>query len=197
MPELNRCQALTRAGRQCKNRARNGLAYCHVHRHLAVREEASPVDVEDRFREAVDIIDRLVDRLQEQTPGFVPPPFTPRALVKLLKKNIDRFPPGVQLQVLTLLRDSLKDPSAEDLLDLDAWKGMWYLLNYSLLSDARTLAGGIANRLSGLPGMTLMLDLRHGLAGTRPSDFMALDTWKGLWMMISYSLQEQVDRLRS
>ena len=35
--------------------------------------------------------------------------------------------------------NSLEGASKEDLLDLDTWKGMWYMLNYSVQFQAEQL----------------------------------------------------------
>ena len=57
-----------------------------------------------------------------------PPTFSPRRLLKLLDENAGRFSPRKRLGILRRLRSAIN----EDYLDLDTWKGMWTMVNYSL-----------------------------------------------------------------
>jgi len=79
-------------------------------------------------RQLMDELVRLIERIEAMTPGYVPPPFSPRRLLKLLDENAGRFSPRKRLGILRRLRSAIN----EDYLDLDTWKGMWYLVSYSL-----------------------------------------------------------------
>jgi len=77
-------------------------------------------------------LDDLIDQVKSANPEYTPPPFSPQGLLALLKKNIEQFSPQMSLQLLEKLRTTI----GEDLFDLDTWRGVWYVLNYSLESQA-------------------------------------------------------------
>lgn len=145
------CEALTKAGSQCRNRALPDSAFCRIHRHTATRAvEATPLadpvakatadavtgtmvegaaSFDDEARhELASELDTLIARLQALRPDYTPPPFSPQRLVALLEENLRGLAPDIQLGILERLRGTLN----EDLLDPDTWKGMWYMLNYTL-----------------------------------------------------------------
>ena len=82
--------------------------------------------------ESVDLLetelDELINRVKETAPEYTPPPFSPQRLMELLKENMDRFSPQIRLQILERLRGGI----GEDMLDIDTWKGIWYMLNYTV-----------------------------------------------------------------
>jgi 1-acyl-sn-glycerol-3-phosphate acyltransferase len=90
-------------------------------------EEPEVTDEELR-RVLADQLDQLVDRVKESTPEYTPPPFSARRLIELIQQNLDRFSPEMRLTILERLRSGI----GEDLLDVDTWKGIWYMVNYSL-----------------------------------------------------------------
>jgi 1-acyl-sn-glycerol-3-phosphate acyltransferase len=73
-------------------------------------------------------LDQLIDRVRAAKPEYVPPPFSPQRLVEFLEKNLRRFSPQVAEDILKRLRSGI----GEDIFDLDTWKGVWYMLNYSI-----------------------------------------------------------------
>ena len=77
-------------------------------------------------------LDDLIDQVKSANPEYTPPPFSPQGLLALLKKNIEQFSPQMSLQLLEKLRTTI----GEDLFDLDTWRGVWYVINYSLESQA-------------------------------------------------------------
>ena len=79
------------------------------------------------------------DMLNEQLPD----PLKPDTLVGLFMGGIDRMTPEVAKEILA----SFEGATREDLLDPETWKGVWYMLNYSLQFQAEQLR----NRLSGQP----------------------------------------------
>jgi 1-acyl-sn-glycerol-3-phosphate acyltransferase len=72
-------------------------------------------------------LDELTERVQALAPDYEPPPFSPRALVALIEDMLSRYPRDVQLGVLQRLRGAL----GQDAFDIDVWKGVWYMLNYT------------------------------------------------------------------
>jgi 1-acyl-sn-glycerol-3-phosphate acyltransferase len=83
---------------------------------------------EELRQQLITELEDLTERVQALDPGYEPPPFSPRGLVALLEKALYRFPRDVQLSVLERLRDALR----QDVFDLELWKGVWYMLNYTL-----------------------------------------------------------------
>jgi 1-acyl-sn-glycerol-3-phosphate acyltransferase len=49
-------------------------------------------------------------------------------MVELIEQNLSRFSPDIALSIVEKLRNSV----ASDLLDLDTWRGIWYMINYTL-----------------------------------------------------------------
>jgi 1-acyl-sn-glycerol-3-phosphate acyltransferase len=85
--------------------------------------------------ELIGELDALIRRLRSLSPGYNPPPFSPRGLLELIEANVDKFPPDVVLSWLGKLRKTI----GEDMFDVDTWKGIWYMLNYSVEYQADTL----------------------------------------------------------
>lgn len=106
--------------------------------------------------------------------------------------------------------------TAEDLMDIDTWKGMAYMMAYS----ARFQAGQVRDKMSGTinhyvpepvqPGRLWQL-AKGGMDRITPEfakqvastfqdatvdDLKDPNTWKGVWYMISYSLQFQAEQLK-
>lgn len=98
-------------------------------------EGQSEVTDEALRGELIDELDKLIERVKDANPGYSPPPFSPQGLVQLVNKNLERFSPEVALSVLEKLRSGI----TSDLLDVDTWKGIWYMVNYSLESQGDQL----------------------------------------------------------
>ena len=62
----------------------------------------------------------------------LPEPLQPSVMMRFVKGNIDRFAPEVAKELMA----NFEGASREDLLDPDTWKGVWYMLNYSLQFQA-------------------------------------------------------------
>lgn len=211
--ETTKCTAVTKAGTPCKNNALPGQDVCRVHTKVVEAEpeggeaEAPIPTPEQRhqFEATIAEINRLAKKLQEMAPGYTPPAFSPQELARLLKENMERFTPEMRLDILRDLQAGLTGPSAKDLLDLDTWKGLWYLLNYSAETQSRTLFNEMRQAVSNLPGMGLLSSLpgastvsevMNMLEGSSPRDFMDVDTWKGIWYIVNYSLKYEMDEMR-
>jgi 1-acyl-sn-glycerol-3-phosphate acyltransferase len=83
---------------------------------------------EELRRQLADQLDQLVDRVKESTPEYTPPAFSARRLIELIGQNLHRFSPEMRFTILERLRSAI----SEDLFDVDTWKGIWYMVNYSL-----------------------------------------------------------------
>jgi 1-acyl-sn-glycerol-3-phosphate acyltransferase len=99
----------------------------HIQEEAGDQVEQQLSDEELR-RQLVAELDELTDRLQAQTPEYEPPPFSAQRLVALLEEMLSRFPQDVRRDILEQLRGAI----GENLLDLDVWKGAWYMLNYTV-----------------------------------------------------------------
>jgi len=126
------CKAYTRSGEPCKNHVQSGSEYCRVHRPVAARAVAgrSEADVPDQTlrEELVAELDALIERLQAIRPGSVSPPFSPKGLPDLVGESVDKFFPTGGPGIFKKLRGA----AGKDLFDVDTWKGISYLLHYTL-----------------------------------------------------------------
>jgi len=96
--------------------------------------EAEP-DLETRRAQLAEEIDKLIERVQAANPEYTPPPYSPESLLQLINRNLSRFSPEVALGLLQKLRSTV----GEDLMDADTWRGIWYMVNYSLESQTDLL----------------------------------------------------------
>ncbi len=219
--ERMRCQAITKAGTQCKNYARPGSKYCGIHAHLAEEAESqtkaaategSKPEADVTESAAMDEIatdqsalstllhglTQLAHELQERTPAFVPPAFTPEGLLDLLKSNVERFTPDMHSELLDTLKSNFEGTTPQDLVDPETWKGLWYILNYLAQAQAKSTLEYVSERLSSLPGMGYVSNLpgmdtvsalASNLEGASPKDLVDPETWKGLYLVVNYTIQ--------
>ncbi len=165
------CAALTASGQPCKKYAQPGSVYCSVHRlqsenestpepafasdvpgnghgspdEISSPEQVSELEYETGYSTAETTeaeqkneaemraelsakLDELIERVQKITPGYKAPPFSPSRLLELIEENFAKLTPEMSLGILNKLRSSLNG----DLFDIDTWKGIWYMLNYSM-----------------------------------------------------------------
>jgi 1-acyl-sn-glycerol-3-phosphate acyltransferase len=133
-----RCRAMTKAGKQCKNISVDGTDFCHIHIPASIRpdngkainDETTKEKLSDReLRERLIVeLDDLIARIQAIDPEYSPPPFSPKNMVNLVGDQTSSLSPLFRLRILERLRSSIN----EDLLDIETWKGMWYMVNYTL-----------------------------------------------------------------
>jgi 1-acyl-sn-glycerol-3-phosphate acyltransferase len=91
---------------------------------------------EETRQQLRDELDGLIARVQQINPDYSPPPFSPRRLLDLIQENIRILSPEMQLGILEKLRGTI----SEDLFDMDTWRGIWYMINYSLEYQGDILA---------------------------------------------------------
>ena len=127
----SRCAGITKAGNPCKNYVLDGEEYCRVHLPEPMGESKEEQDARLRA-ELREELDELVERLREMQPDYEPPPYSPRNLVDLFRENLPNFPVQLQLRISERLRETIN----EDLLDVDTWKGLWFMINYSIQYQA-------------------------------------------------------------
>ena len=135
-----RCAALTRAGEPCRNYALADSPFCRAHQQAAAPAQTEPSPEELRQELSAEL-DSLIARVESSDSDYRPPPFSPQALLGLLNENLHRLSPVAAQALLERLRGYVNS----DLFDLDTWKGIWYILNYTLQQQAdlvkRRLAG--------------------------------------------------------
>jgi len=125
------CAGITKAGNPCKNNALVDEAYCRVHLPEPVQE--TKTEREGRLRQELrEELEILVNRLKEIQPDYEPPPFAPGNILELMKKCM----PGIPSQRSKDLLDRLSESINEDFLDVETWKGLWFMINYSIQYQA-------------------------------------------------------------
>lgn len=197
MADEVQCTAITRAGTRCKNRAQPGSEFCHLHQTLddtvaagngsqlqgATRMGGSGDKASVRQEMAAEI-DALISELEEKTPEYSPPPFSPRGMIDLVRRNLDALPPAMRVDVLYRLREAV----GRD--DMETWQGVWFLLHYW-----NHYQSTLVDRLRALPVAMPSGQLQR-LGEVINKDLFDLDAWKGMWFMLTYSLKYQADFVR-
>ncbi|NUM48202.1 MAG: acyltransferase family protein [Anaerolineales bacterium] len=87
-----------------------------------------PIDEDTLRRELMEELDHLIARVRKSAPDYSPPPFSPKRLIQFLQENLQRFSPDTQQSILERLRNAV----GQDFLDVDTWKGIWFMLNYTV-----------------------------------------------------------------
>ncbi|HRO23186.1 MAG TPA: hypothetical protein PLR07_02685, partial [Promineifilum sp.] len=103
-----------------------------------------------------------------------------------------------------------------DLLDLETWKGLAYMMTYSARFQADQMRGKVSDTInhvvpepiqpgrlwqmgkSGLDRITpeFAKQILSTFQGASREDLLDPNTWKGVWYMITYSLQFQAEQLK-
>lgn len=133
-----RCVAMTKGGSRCKNSAVEESEYCYIHMPASARPAAngpsSPLKNDqprtDRAMRAQLLaeLDELIARVKAIDPDYSPPTFSAQGLVELVDNSSKKMPARIRLGIYDRLRSSIN----EDLLDAETWKGLWYMVNYTL-----------------------------------------------------------------
>jgi len=76
-------------------------------------------------------LDALVGRVQEVAPDYSPPPFSFERLFSLISENLARLFPVNGPRFLK----QLPLGAVKDIFDIDTWKGIWYVVNFSIDSQ--------------------------------------------------------------
>jgi 1-acyl-sn-glycerol-3-phosphate acyltransferase len=91
-------------------------------------QDGQPLSNEELRRQLVAELDELAGRLKSTEPAYEPPPFSPQRLVRFVEESLKRFPKDIQLGILDRLRNVMSD----ELLSVETWQGIWYMLNYTV-----------------------------------------------------------------
>lgn len=62
----SRCKAITQAGRQCKNYARDGLVYCGIHQKKVLPEEAVEFELEEELPPVVQVVEEVILEVKQE-----------------------------------------------------------------------------------------------------------------------------------
>ncbi|MEZ4592589.1 MAG: hypothetical protein R3D55_15805 [Chloroflexota bacterium] len=208
-----RCAATTKAGNPCKNWAVEGSDYCRMHQNVA-QPAAAPAMSEaeaellTRKKALLAELDELVADLKTAVPTQPASPYNPLSLLTYLRQNLSQFTPEMQLGIL----QQFEGMTREDLMDIETWKGMGYMLSYSAKFQANQLREKMNEQLPKPLQPDTMLNfvktnvdrftpevakgIMDSLQGATREDLMDPETWKGMWYMINYSVQFQAQQLK-
>ncbi len=153
-------------------------------------------------------VDELLDELRATLPDAGRYPYSPLAMLTLIRDTATRYTPEIQ----TTLLEPFEDMTREDLVDPETWKGIAYMIAYSAQFQATQTKDVLNERMpapmkpdtvvgnvrGGITRITpdLARDLAANLEGTTPKDFLDPDTWKGLAYMLAYSAQFQAGKTK-
>ena len=177
-----RCTATTKAGTQCRNTAQPGQTYCHIH-----ARQAPPEPDNGELRKLVDELDTLLADLKKSLPESDDTLYSPLQFLTALRQNISKLSPDVRSGLL----QNFEGMTREDLLDLETWKGMAYMMGYS----ARFQADQTREKMNDVLPTPLKPDTWINFF-KKNLDKMDPDTWKGVWYMLDYSLRFQAEQFK-
>lgn len=153
-----------------------------------------------------------LNRLVAEKPAAGDAAYSPARLLVMVRDNVQKLTPDMQLDVLR----NFQGMSAEDLLDLETWKGLAYMMTYSARFQADQMRGKVSDTINqvvpepiqpgrlwqmgkaGLDRFTpeIAKQIFSTFQGASREDLLDPDTWKGVWYMITYSLQFQAEQLK-
>jgi len=175
----------------------------------------APTDAEaEELRRVIDELNARVDELQQMVDArqTADNTYSPAGLLVMVRDSVQRLTPEMQLDVLR----NFQGMSAEDLVDLDTWKGLAYMMTYSARFQAGQVRGKVSDAInhvvpepiqpsrlwqagkSGLDRITpeFAKQILGTFQGASREDLLDPDTWKGVWYMINYSLRFQAEQLK-
>lgn len=152
-------------------------------------------------------LDDLVAALRKTLPD-PSQPYSPLQMIALVRTSVARYTPDIQISVL----EQFEDMTREDLMDLETWKGLAYMIAYSAQFQAVQTKDKLNEQMPGpLKPDSLFSLLKGGLdritpdiarqiagvfEGATREDLLDPDTWKGVWYMLNYSLQFQAEQVK-
>jgi 1-acyl-sn-glycerol-3-phosphate acyltransferase len=82
-------------------------------------------DLQGYLRQA---LSESIGRLRELAPDFVPPPFSASRMKALVGRVLKEAAPYLPMERIRAVQEQV----GGDLLDVETWKGLWYVLSYSV-----------------------------------------------------------------
>jgi 1-acyl-sn-glycerol-3-phosphate acyltransferase len=95
-------------------------------------EDGTAASAGEMRQELVTELDGLIRRLRAITPDYEPPRYSRRRFIAMVEESLQKLPRNVQLDVLERLRTAF----SEQWFDPDTWKGIWYMVNYTVKYNA-------------------------------------------------------------
>jgi len=86
---------------------------------------------EEHRRQLIEELDQLIENLRILQAEYPPPSNSSKQQSDQKEMRSNQFSPGMSLTVLQRMRNTIN----EDILDMDTWRGIWYMVNYSLESQ--------------------------------------------------------------
>lgn len=134
----NQCLAFTKSGNRCKNGAKPGSGFCHIHSSQDDQENTDQSVGSPRIdekisdpatrRQLVEELDDLMIRVREVIPDYSPPPFPAPDMAEIPTEQTEKAESTRRPSIL----DRVLSVFNEDLLDQETWRGMWYMASYTL-----------------------------------------------------------------
>lgn len=184
------CIATTKGGDRCRNKARIGARYCSVHAKLEESAGARmPVE------QVADHLNNIADEVAKEDPAFEPPPFNADALLAMMQQNAATLAKYVPSQTVRDIIDNLEGTKTSDLLDPETWKGLWYILNYSMQGQAKGVMEKVAEKLSVIPGADLMMQFGASVMES-PGELLNVETWKGMFVVLNAAVEANVEAVK-
>lgn len=149
----SRCSATTREGQPCKNLALPDSQFCRVHQPVregqapgsipsvqpevrtSPAQEAEPVPTLEEVERLAGQLEEMIARLRAARPEYAEPEPSVRGLFGLLAQNLKQLAPEREPELLRRLRKTLK----EDVLNIETWKGFWFIVNYMVQNQREQL----------------------------------------------------------
>jgi hypothetical protein len=200
--EKRQCAAITKAGTRCHNHALPGLDYCGVHKQLAEAAEQSAAlsgealaaaEAERaRMHSVAAELNRVAAEIAARDKSFRAPPYSPEALAALIRNSKDKLAASLPVDFVKDIVRNLEGTKREDLADPETWKGLWYILTYTLQLRTKEAVEAVGKRLDFIPGMDLMTQFSASIVES-PRDLLDVNTWKGGLVVLNAAVQAQLD----
>ncbi len=223
-PESSQCQAITKGGDQCRNRAAEGSNFCAIHQKAGARAagadkpakaakssaksaaapkaaqaakptQASAAAQREQVEAVADELNKLAEEVRAKDPKYTPPPFSPEALRKVLKANLDTLAAYMPIDLARDIIHNLEGTKPSDLLDPETWKGLWYILHYTATEQAKGLSAEAYKRIAALPGLELVTQFGQSVYES-PGDLLDVETWKGAAVVLNAAVTANLSAIK-
>ncbi len=184
---------------------------------LEVSGEEVLADAADaqQLRELVDELNALVGQLNralDEPVEATPSPYSPTGLLVLLRDSARKLTPEAQKATL----QAFEGMTVDDMMDLETWKGLAYMFTYSTRFQAEQMRDRVSDTINevvpepvqparlwqvGRQAMDkitpdIIKQVLGTFEGATREDMLDPDTWKGVFYMLSYSIQFQAEQLK-
>jgi hypothetical protein len=187
-------------GAGVKDSAKPGAAKPVAPKAAAPEANAAAAEEEARLERArvealAASLNKIADEVAKQDPKYTPPPFSPQALRKVLKANMETLATFMPLSLVNDILRNLEGTKPGDLLDPEMWKGLWYILNYTAQMQTKSVLEAIGRKLDFVPGMDLVTQFSVSVVES-PGDLLDVETWKGAAVILNAALMANASALK-